>query len=253
MVLRTAASPATGRYTVFVDFDGMIAPGDATDALLARFADPSWRQIEARWQSGEIASIECMARQVDLLRATPCDIARFAETVRIDPHFPAFLRLCRLKGAEVTIVSDGLDLVVGSVLRRAGLEVTFYANELQWIDDDRWVLRFPFARRDCPQRMGNCKCAHRRSRGALPSIMVGDGRSDFCLAEKCTFVLAKGALAAHCRKLQLPHVEIADFADARRVLAQWFRRQLARCHVDGGAPARNSARIRPHAHLKRST
>jgi hypothetical protein len=83
--------------------------------------------------------------------------------------------------------------------------------------------------------------------------MVGDGRSDFCLAEKCTFVLAKGALAAHCRKLQLPHAEIADFADARRVLAQWFRRHSARCDVDDGAMARNSARIRPRAHLKTST
>jgi len=238
---------------VFVDFDGMVAPGDATDALLAQFADPLWRRIEAQWQKGEIPSIECMARQVNLLRATPTEIARFADTVRIDPHFPAFLRLCRLKGAEVTIVSDGLDLVVGSVLRRAGIDVAFYANELQWIDGDRWALRFPFARRDCPQRMGNCKCAHQRSRGTLPSIMVGDGRSDFCLAEKCTFVLAKGALAAHCRKRQLPHAEIADFADARRALAQWFRRHAARCHVDDGATARNSARVSPQVHLKTST
>jgi 2,3-diketo-5-methylthio-1-phosphopentane phosphatase len=228
---------------VLVDFDGMVVPDDATDALLSRFAHPSWRTLEEQWQNGDIPSIECMARQVELLRATPSEIARFVETVSIDPHFPAFLRLCRVKGAEVTIVSDGMDLVVGSVLRRAGLDVTFYANELKWLDEDRWALRFPFARTDCLQRMGNCKCAHRRAAGTAAAVMVGDGRSDFCIAEKCAFVLAKGALAVHCRKLGLPHAEIRDFADARRVLAHWLRRQCARYHVDDEDAPRNSARV----------
>ena len=36
-------------------------------------------------------------------------------------------------------------------------------------------------------------------------IVVGDGRSDFCIAERAQLVLAKGQLAAHCRAKDLPH------------------------------------------------
>jgi hypothetical protein len=48
---------------------------------------------------------------------------------------------------------------------------------------------------------------------------MGDGQSDFCIAERANFVLGNGRLAAHCR---LPHVEIEDFADATAIMARWF-------------------------------
>jgi 2-hydroxy-3-keto-5-methylthiopentenyl-1-phosphate phosphatase len=38
--------------SVYVDFDGTIAPSDPTDTLFARFCDPSWRTIEREWQEG---------------------------------------------------------------------------------------------------------------------------------------------------------------------------------------------------------
>jgi 2-hydroxy-3-keto-5-methylthiopentenyl-1-phosphate phosphatase len=160
-----------------------------------------------------------------MLRATPGEIGRYLESVRIDPHFRSFVRLCRSKGAAITVVSDGMDLIVGTVLRHAGLDIGFHANELCWQGEDRWTLKFPFAREDCAARIGNCKCSHRRAAGGSPSIMVGDGRSDFCIARECDFVLAKGALAAHCARLALPFAEICDFADARRLLAAWLRRR----------------------------
>ena len=60
--------------TVYVDFDGTIAPADPTDALFDRFCDPSWREIEEDWQQGRCTAQACMAKQVDLLRATPRSI-----------------------------------------------------------------------------------------------------------------------------------------------------------------------------------
>ena len=53
---------------VYCDFDGTITRGDTIDVLLERLAHPSWKEVEARWERGEIGSRECMAQQVPLLQ-----------------------------------------------------------------------------------------------------------------------------------------------------------------------------------------
>jgi len=210
--------------SVYVDFDGTIAPSDPTDTLFARFCNPSWRTIEREWQEGRRSARDCMAEQVDLLRATPEAMAALMRSIKIDPDFPNFVALCRRWEVRVVVVSDGLDRLVGDVLRAAGLHLPFFANRLQWLGGDRWKLDFPFALSGCAAALGNCKCGH----GAGPpgreglSIVVGDGRSDFCIAERAHLVLAKGQLAAHCRFRKLPYQPVQDFADATAVLGRWL-------------------------------
>jgi 2-hydroxy-3-keto-5-methylthiopentenyl-1-phosphate phosphatase len=48
--------------------------------------------------------------------------------------------------------------------------------------------------------------------------MIGDGASDFCVAEAADFVFAKGKLIAHCRAKEIPHAAIHGFADALALL-----------------------------------
>jgi len=222
---------------VFVDFDGTIAPNDPTDSLFGRFADPAWREIEGEWQQARITSTECMSRQVRLLRMTPRDLEHFLAEIKIDPAFPAFVGLCRGNGLAVSVVSDGLDLLVGSALRAAGLALPFFANRLEWQGGDRWALGFPHMKADCRVRMGNCKCAHARSECSTPSIMVGDGRSDFCIAARSDLVLAKGRLAEYCRAKGLDHVAIRDLSDANVALMRWLSRKSSRQSQQAAAAA----------------
>jgi 2-hydroxy-3-keto-5-methylthiopentenyl-1-phosphate phosphatase len=209
--------------SVYVDFDGTIAPSDPTDTLFARFCDPSWRTIERDWQEGRRTARDCMAAQVDLLRATPEAVAALLRTMAIDPAFPGFVALCRRWQLNVVVLSDGLDLVVGEVLRAAGLNLPFFANRLQWLGGERWKLDFPYAQAGCAAALGNCKCSHRAPAAwdAL-SVMVGDGRSDFCIAERSQLVLAKGQLAAHCRFRKLSHQPVQDFTEATAFLGRWL-------------------------------
>jgi 2,3-diketo-5-methylthio-1-phosphopentane phosphatase len=209
--------------TVYVDFDGTIAPSDPTDTVFERFCDASWREIEREWQQGLRTAQDCMSRQVELLRATPEALDQLLRTIPVDPGFSDFVKLCRRWQLQVVVVSDGLDRIVRRVLRAAGVELPFFANRLQWLGGDRWTLGFPFARSGCT--LGNCKCGHRRQagRGAL-EIVVGDGRSDFCIAESAPLVLAKGQLVAHCRSKGIPHWPVADFAEATAILAGWLAR-----------------------------
>jgi 2,3-diketo-5-methylthio-1-phosphopentane phosphatase len=212
------------KWQVLVDFDGTVAPDDPTDRLFARFADPSWRVIEQDWQGGLISSRECMARQVELLRATPEALDAEIRTIRLDPGFPIFLEFCRRHGAEVKIVSDGFDRVVSAALRRARLSVPFFANKLEWQGGDRWRLAFPHAQSDCRVSGANCKCSHAQRPYQSPRVVVGDGRSDFCMSAGADYVIAKGTLADHCRSCGQAYAPFANFHDVTARLSAWLAR-----------------------------
>jgi 2-hydroxy-3-keto-5-methylthiopentenyl-1-phosphate phosphatase len=212
---------------LLVDFDGTIASVDTTDDLLERFAAPAWRDIEEDWKAGRIGSRECMVRQIDLVRASQSEMDEFVAGIGIDPEFPAFAELCVRLGHSITVVSDGLDRMVQVALRRHGLKLPYYANHLEWRGDDRWQLTFPHARSDCQSLSGTCKCNLLSGTPHELSIVVGDGRSDFCIAGRADLVLAKGALLDHCIEAELPHVAFADFGEATEILAGWLECQGA--------------------------
>jgi len=214
-------SLSRARWQVLVDFDGTVAPDDPTDRLLERFADPLWRVVESAWQTGEISSRECMQKQVDLLRVSPQELDEEIRRVRIDPGFASFLKFCRRQGADVKIVSDGFDRVVRAALQRARLSVPFFANRLEWQGGDRWRLAFPHGRNDCRVNGANCKCAH-GERLPGPRVVIGDGRSDFCMSTCADFVIAKGALADYCSSRGQPHATFTDFHDVTAHLVAWL-------------------------------
>lgn len=226
---------------VFVDFDGTIAPVDTTDLLLERFAAPAWRQIEDDWKAGRIGSRECLVRQIDLVRASEREMHEFVAGIDIDPGFPGFARLCQRLGHSVTVVSDGLDRTIAAVLARHGLELPFYANRLEWRGGDRWRLAFPHARSDCQALSGNCKCQFTEGEPRRLRVVVGDGRSDFCVAGRADLVLAKSALLDHCRATAVPHFAFADFHEASRLMADWLetREYLA---IGASSPAAETER-----------
>lgn len=215
-------SRARVKCRLLVDFDGTIASLDTTDALLERFAAAAWRDIEEDWKAGLIGSRECMLRQIDLVRATPAEIDAFVAGLAIDPGFPAFVRICERLGCSITVVSDGLDRTIEAMLARYSLDLPFRANHLEWRGGDRWRLTFPHARDDCQSLAGTCKC--RLACAPVPelSVVVGDGRSDFCVAGRADLVLAKGALREHCSAAGIQHVAFRDFSEATALLAAWL-------------------------------
>jgi 2-hydroxy-3-keto-5-methylthiopentenyl-1-phosphate phosphatase len=53
--------------------------------------------------------------------------------------------------------------------------------------------------------------------------VIGDGRSDFCVAERASFVFAKGRLAGHCRDRGIPHREITSLREVLAPLANMLQ------------------------------
>ncbi len=207
------------KWNVFCDFDGTISSVDVTDSLLEAFAEPEWREIEAEWLAGRIGSRDCMRRQVELLRCSHPQMDAHAAGIGVDPDFAAFAAYCAQHDIPLAVVSDGIDEVIRLILRRHRLEhLPVYANQLVVLGPSRHSLAFPNAQAGCGA--GTCKCDIMRNHHEKrhPRLLIGDGVSDFCAAEHAGFVLAKGALARHCREKGIPHAEFANFGEVLRIL-----------------------------------
>lgn len=223
-------------WQVIVDFDGTISRQDTTDQILTRFADPQWHAIEEEWLVGTIGSRDCMRRQIELLRVSPQRLDAFIDTIEIDGAFSSFVLLCARHAIPVTVVSDGLDRTIHAVLTRAGLgRLRVVANRLSHAGADRWTLSSPHAAASAACMSGTCKCAVADSLQRPLTLLVGDGKSDHCVAGEADLVFAKKGLIAHCRELGLPHRPFTDFSEATGLLEELLR-------TEAESPARELTR-----------
>lgn len=215
--------PTRRDWDVFCDFDGTVSTVDVTDSLLEAFALPEWRAVEREWQGGLIGSLDCMRRQVELMRCSWRALDAQLEEVEIDPAFPAFVAHCESSRMPLCILSDGIDYAIQSILDRYRLgHLRVFSNRLESRGPDRYTLDFPYARRGCPMAAGTCKCdlmdAQRR-RGCM-ALLIGDGASDFCAARKADMVLAKAKLLDFCRAEGIPHREFSSFGEVAGIVAE---------------------------------
>jgi 2,3-diketo-5-methylthio-1-phosphopentane phosphatase len=201
---------------VLCDFDGTVSLEDVTDSLLLRFGRPGWDALEADWREGRIGSLECMAGQVALLDCSPDEFEEHLAGLEIDPDFAAFAAAVERLGWTMTILSDGLDHAITSILARHRLgHLNIVANHLENIGPREWKLAFPNARPGCSS--GTCKCSFARGEGPRV-LLIGDGASDFCVASEADLTFARKRLLDHCLDLGLPHRPVANFKQALALL-----------------------------------
>ncbi|MBZ0168488.1 2-hydroxy-3-keto-5-methylthiopentenyl-1-phosphatephosphatase [Candidatus Methylomirabilis lanthanidiphila] len=211
-------------FQVLCDFDGTITRTDVTDAILEAFALPAFREWQGRWERGEITGRECLSRQVALIRADRATLIRFAADIPIDEGIVALDQRCAEQGIPLTIVSDGLDLLIDTVLRRHGLShIPVISNHLVWNGNSFPSLSFPFPSPDCWTGAGTCKCAVAASGGFSPreTVYIGDGRSDRCVSTVAQHVFAKGRLREWC---DLQGVDCEPFETLTDVVEHLFQK-----------------------------
>ncbi|MGO3742031.1 MtnX-like HAD-IB family phosphatase [Kerstersia sp.] len=213
---RQAGAPA---WVIQCDFDGTISRRDVIDSLLLRYGKDGWRALEEAWERGEIGSRECMQQQVALLDMSREELHASLAEIALDPGFAPFAAAARAAGIPVQIISDGLDYAIQVLLGREGLQdLPIFANHLLEAGTRGWRLENPWRQPGCDS--GNCKCGHWQAQaaGGARVLYIGDGRSDFCVAGRADFVLAKASLLAHCRQQRLPHAAFEDFHEALALL-----------------------------------
>lgn len=206
-----------------VDFDGTLAVRDTVDTLLETHADPAWRAIEQDWMDGRITAVECMQRQLRLVRADHITLENFFRGIQLDASFLPFLHYVR-DIAQVAIVSDGLDHAIATALRAADFPpLPIYANRLHFVPEGL-DISYPYRQPLCHGGNGVCKCAVADTLAADsggPIILIGDGKSDACLAGRADAVFAKGSLVDHCQRAGIPFHPFQTFADVLRTIKRW--------------------------------
>ena len=206
-------------WNILCDFDGTIAVEDVIDSLLDRFGRPGWEILERDWRAGVIGSAVCMAGQVALLDMSRPELDRHLDGLHIDHGFAAFVKTTIDYGIPMEIVSDGLDQAIHAILASHGIDsLPTVANHLNQVDARSWNLTSPYSVAGC--RSGTCKCARvdvAKARGGK-TLLIGDGASDFCAADRVDFVFAKNRLIEHCRAAGIPYVPIASFDEAIELL-----------------------------------
>jgi 2,3-diketo-5-methylthio-1-phosphopentane phosphatase len=208
---------------VLSDFDGTVSLKDTTDAVLKQFADPAWETLEARWIAGAMTARACMQQQVALIRASGPDLDAFLDSLDIDPGFAPFAAACEKAGIPLTIVSDGVDYFIRRILKRNELDHTpVIANALSKSGRDQWRLSAAKESQHCAAGSGVCKCDVLARDSSSPTIYIGDGRSDFCVAEEAGRIFAKTALAAHCQDKGIAFTAFQSFSDISAALAPVF-------------------------------
>ena len=128
--------------------------------------------------------------------------------------------------ARLAVVSDGLDYPIQVAMLKAGLpKMPVYANKMAFRPNGL-SLSFPHGSPTCETGSGVCKCAVARSLDPATVVLVGDGRSDFCLAKSADHVFAKGSLIRFCEKENIPHTPFATFSDVLAVVSEWDKTTL---------------------------
>uniref|UniRef100_UPI003CFD9910 MtnX-like HAD-IB family phosphatase n=1 Tax=Alcaligenes faecalis TaxID=511 RepID=UPI003CFD9910 len=219
MLLNYKSAMQTGQWRIQCDFDGTISLQDVADTLLNRHGMPGWQELEEAWERGEIGSHDCMCGQVALLDMSVAELHSCLDEVGIDPFFAQFVAVTKRLGVPLQIVSDGLDYAIHYLLGREGLRgLPVLANCLEVQGPRRWRLDTPWHRLDCAS--ANCKCGHLSQAHAQSQrvLYIGDGSSDFCVAAKADFVLAKGRLQDYCQERGIAHAPFEGFSQAIALL-----------------------------------
>ncbi len=202
-------------YSIAIDFDGTVTDVDVVDAILSSFARPEWRAIEDLWERGVIGSRQCLETQMSMVERPLEQLFRLVDGFSIDPSFVPFCRFLQKRAIPYAIVSDGFQVFIDRLLKKAGLAgVPVLANILR---DERGMrkLLFPYSEPGC--KSANCKCnaVSELSKGRA-LIVIGDGRSDFCLADKAAHVYAKNKLIDYCREREIPHTGFDRFSEIQK-------------------------------------
>lgn len=207
-----------GRAVIFVDFDGTAAEEIASNRLLDRFAQGSWRELDEKLLAGEISLKECVLRQFPMLVGTREEMAEFCRReLRLRPGFKEFVEYCRDRGSEIKVVSEGLDFMIEAMLEREGLsDLPVYADRAIF-HSRRLTVELPHFREDCGCEVGNCKRAHVLAhRGHFDSIVyIGDGSNDLCPAREADLVFARRHLAELCSAQDIDYKPFEDFYEVK--------------------------------------
>jgi 2-hydroxy-3-keto-5-methylthiopentenyl-1-phosphate phosphatase len=231
---------------LFLDFDGTVTATDVGNAFFHRFGGDRCLELVEAYRGGQLSAQECFRGEAEAMAAfDPVVADQFLTTMEVRSGLVALLEYCRRTEIAVTVLSDGLDYYIRTILSRVNVAcVPFYANSLFPPQAEGRTgaprIEFPFANAEC-DRCGCCKrnIMLRLSHDRDVIVYVGDGFSDTCPVQYADIVFARGELQTFCREENISYFPYRSLDDVRVRLEELMTRRKIR--------PRHRAEVRRHA------
>jgi 2,3-diketo-5-methylthio-1-phosphopentane phosphatase len=229
------------KLRAFVDFDGTITRNDVGNAVFRRFGGERCDDLVRAYREDRLSAVECFREEAAAVGlVSRRELLTFIDDQPIDSHFPAFVRFCRERAIDLTVVSDGLDLYIRRILAVHGLhDLPVVANHAHLAgegDTVELLLEFPRTNAECSR----CACCKRNAMltGSGDDdviVLVGEGYSDRCPARYADVIFARDQLQTYCQQENISYTLYRTFADVirgfERLTARRIKKRTAAEHL----------------------
>lgn len=210
------------KIRIFSDFDGTITSVDVWKEIFKKFG-----KLEPYFSLLINSKLSLKEFWFQIFQNLPLnskleEFNRWAvDNVEVDANFFNFINFCQEHNIPFEIVSDGFEFYVSAFLDKMGLikKLPFVANE---VINYGGVYKpiFPFASESCMCNAASCKrnVVLSKLQDQEVLIYIGDGYSDFCLAQYADIIFAKNVFSRFCSEKKIPHYPYKSFADVQSFL-----------------------------------
>ena len=207
---------------VVSDFDGTIVNIDVVEYLLAQYANGDWRRYDELYERGEISLEECLRLQYGMIREPKQKLLDAVDDVAyFRTGLDDLLAFSEKEGNSFTIVSAGLDFVIGHMLNRKNIQRRIAVLAPKSRPTSRGILLdFSHLPQGDSSNFKTNVVRSFRARGRRVAY-IGDGLSDFEAIKEANvkFVIKGSRLAERCVREYVPCQEIVSLEEVSSHLA----------------------------------
>ena len=204
------------KIIIVSDFDGTITEKDGLYTFIKEYARAGWENIEQDWADGKISSKECLIEEFKLVPDLSEElVASFIRTIGIDESFKDFYNRLSENNIDFCIVSDGIDYFINKILKQHGIDDAKIISNHGVFRGEFFEITCPNDYSGCKNNAGTCKCKiiSDLKKDYEKVIYIGDGTSDFCVADKADVLYAKSKLLNYCEDRGIKCVPYNSFRD----------------------------------------
>ncbi|TBL76293.1 MtnX-like HAD-IB family phosphatase [Paenibacillus thalictri] len=212
------------KLAVVTDFDGTLMHQDVGDYLMEELGVtdlPEVRQMSRLVREKKIGSMEWIKVAYAKLDGQKQTVDQLLGQVHLRSGAESFLDFCQDRDIPVTILSDGMEYYVHSIVNQLQLNIQdIIVNPIRYREDGSYELGLQNANEACRW----CGCCKSEAVRKIKSddyriIYIGDGSSDYFGSSFADWIFARGSLAHYLEQDGTPFYPFETFHDIMAVLA----------------------------------
>jgi 2-hydroxy-3-keto-5-methylthiopentenyl-1-phosphate phosphatase len=196
------------------DFDGTLTEGDVSFLILDRFAEGDWRGVLREYQAGQISVGDFNNRAFAMVKKDRATLERLVRNeARLRPGLPELVEYCRSSDIAMTVVSNGLDFYIQTLLGHNGFgHIKIAAARTLFTPHGLDARYYSPGGQELLNEFKACYTREFKAQG-YRVFYAGNGPSDIPASRLAEHTFAIESLLDYYRREKLPHTPFADLND----------------------------------------